>query len=483
MVLNRNIAWCMCGLVLSASAFAEPRSLLILHTNDIHDHVRKDYDDRGGLAYVAGYLARARSERADAILLDAGDVMEKGDLVAFDTKSVILYEAMREMGYDAGTPGNHDDAYGDAHLVDCAKIANLPLLAVNMLKPDGSLLFPASRIIERNGLKIGVIGVFKPREQLSLDFDKTAAALNAEAQRLEPEADLIIAVVHMGSNDCEALASTAPSVDVFVSGHTHEALLRPMIARASKAIIVQAGCYSEYVGRLDLVVDDETEEILSYAGELVEMNHDVIAPDAEMAAWIVEREREASPHAAERVATLDAPLGFKELAYLGAEGIRRATGTDIGFCHMSQIIRDRLPAGPADVNSIFRTGGQRGSRVVKTTLTGAEIAAYVEFQANDNSGDTNWSGFTGSYVSGEGTTVFKSNLKSEREYSVAMPALEWRTRYLRYLEQIKRTQTRNPEVTDVSYTDAVVALIRAESDTPLPELAAGIERESVKTGR
>ena len=66
----------------AATAAAEPRTLLILHTNDLHDHVRQDYDDAGGLAYVAGYVDSVRAERGDVLLLDAGDVMEKGDLVA-----------------------------------------------------------------------------------------------------------------------------------------------------------------------------------------------------------------------------------------------------------------------------------------------------------------------------------------------------------------------------------------------------------------
>jgi len=467
-------------LMLAVSAFSEPRSLLILHTNDLHDHVRKDYDDAGGLAYVAGYVASVRKERDDVLLVDAGDVMEKGDLVAFDLQSAIMYEAMGRIGYDAAAPGNHDDAYGDVHLEECSKLApKMALLAINMLRTDKALRFPASAVFERNGLKLGVIGVFKPRDDHSLNLDETAAAVAKEALRLEPEVHLVVVVAHLGPNDCEVIARAAPNVDVFVSGHTHQALFRPVESRESDALIVQAGHYAEYVGRLELSIDDQTEEILSYRGELVEMKHDSVAPDAEMQAWFMQREDEISPHAADVVATIDGPLGFNEMAYLGAEGIRRGAGVDIGFCHMSQIIRDGLPVGPVDVNAIFRTGGQRGHKVVKSTLTGAEVAAYIEHQANDSSAATHWSGFTGRYVRDEGKTTFESDLDPVRTYSIAMPLLEWTTRYARYRRAIGAPPPANPASTEVSFTSAVVDLIRAESGRTLTDLAQSIERKSL----
>src|SRR4030095_1362900 len=94
---------------------AETARLLILHTNDLHDHVRAGSNGVGGLPYISGYVKQVRAERADVLLLDAGDVTEKGDLVAFKTHSVMTYEAMRRMGYDGAAIGNHEyDAFGHA---------------------------------------------------------------------------------------------------------------------------------------------------------------------------------------------------------------------------------------------------------------------------------------------------------------------------------------------------------------------------------
>ncbi len=96
------------SLVASVACFAETGTVLILHTNDMHDHVRPGYDGVGGVPYVAGYIESVKAERKDAIVLDAGDVMEKGDMLSFETESGVMYEAMGKIGYTAATVGNHD---------------------------------------------------------------------------------------------------------------------------------------------------------------------------------------------------------------------------------------------------------------------------------------------------------------------------------------------------------------------------------------
>jgi 5'-nucleotidase len=60
------------------------------------------------LPYVAGYVRQVRAEEAAVLLVDAGDVTEKGDLVASRTEGVMTYEAMRRIGYDGVAVGNHD---------------------------------------------------------------------------------------------------------------------------------------------------------------------------------------------------------------------------------------------------------------------------------------------------------------------------------------------------------------------------------------
>lgn len=459
--------------IFCASVWAEPRSLLILHTNDLHDHVRADYDGAGGMAYVAGYIQGVKASRDDVLVFDAGDVMEKGDLVTFRSKSTIMYEAIAQAGYDAIAPGNHDDAYGDEHLVDCAALATgVKVLAINLTDDDGKLVFAPSAIFQRNGLEIGVIGVFKPRDENALSLDETIKAVVIEANRLEYETDLIIVVAHLGVQDCRSIATSATNVDVFVTGHTHQAIKKPIVQASTGALFVQAGSNAEYVGRLELSVDDESGEIFSAIGELIPMQHATVSHDAALQRYFTDQEALLASEANDFVVNVDRTVGFMDLAYLGAEGIRRHAGADLAFCHGSQIIRDSLHPGPADVNAIFRTGGQRGHDIVQLELTGAEIDAYVEGLLNSDWGKTHWSGFSGSTKRVNGRRVFLSNLNPNHRYTVAMPLKEWDTRFRRFFERESNspytTRILGLEPTPImtNFTDGVVTILRLYDGSP-----------------
>jgi 2',3'-cyclic-nucleotide 2'-phosphodiesterase (5'-nucleotidase family) len=480
-----SVFWILPILFAAATAWPEPRSLLILHTNDLHDHVRADYDGSGGLAYVSGYIKSEKASRNDVLVLDAGDVMEKGDLVAYRAKSTILYEAISKIGYDAIAPGNHDDSYGDAHLVHCASLApDTAMLAINLTDADGNLRFAPSKVFERNGLKVGVIGVFKPRDEDSLDLSATIAAISEEARRLEASTHLIVVVAHLGPKVCKAISEAAPEVDIFVSGHTHQALQRPLIAKATGALIVQAGSNAEYVGRLELSVDDVSGEILDVSGSLVPMDHKSTPHDGAMQVWFAERERELSPDADRVIVKLAETLGYMELAYLGAEGIRLTAEADIAFCHVSQIIRATLPPGVVDVNAIFRTGGQRGYDVIGAELTGREIEAYIEGLANSGWGNTQWSGFRGRFVREGRRKKFSSNLDPDQMYRIAMPLREWDTRLMRLFGRdadaviARRILSIQPERMATTFTKGVVALIEGNCRTP-GAIAQSLQQASI----
>ena len=144
-------AWLACS-----AAHAATDTVLVLYTNDIHDHVRPGPNGRGGMPYVSGYAKQVRATRPDVLLLDAGDVVSKGDWVAYATKGEITYEALGRAGYAAVAPGNHDFDYGLPQLLRYASISGLPLLCANAAQSDGSpLSLPKSRIVDVDDVKVG----------------------------------------------------------------------------------------------------------------------------------------------------------------------------------------------------------------------------------------------------------------------------------------------------------------------------------------
>ena len=436
----RAYSWLFLLLIIPAfAAFAETKTVLILHTNDLHDHIRPAYDGAGGLPYVSGYIKSVLKERKDAIALDAGDLTEKGDMVAYKTESKVMYEAMGKIGYAAETLGNHDVGHGSEFLLASSKLTqDMAMLCINYVKPDGTTYFPASKVFDVNRVKVGVIGVTLPKgDAETLDDTATYEAVAKEAQRLRKEADLIVALCHLGSGACKKMAAIAPDVQVFVSGHTHEVIPKPIVADKSGALIVQAGEYAQHVGWLELSVDLDTHKVVASDGHLVKLEHDKVPCDDALLAWARDEEKKICPDAARVIANTDKPVERSAVARLAAEALRRQAQADVGFCHPGQVIRSGLPAGALDVNAFFRTGGQRGDTVVTTTLAGDDIAAYLVDLMTFTKGQTEWAGFkaTLDYDATAKKWNAKTDLDPKRTYKVALPQLEWTTRFEKVVEK------------------------------------------------
>ncbi|TVQ49479.1 MAG: bifunctional metallophosphatase/5'-nucleotidase [Gammaproteobacteria bacterium] len=422
----------------------EPR-VLLLYTNDIHDHVRPGADGVGGLPWVAGYVAGVRAQRDDVLLLDAGDAAEKGDLVAFLTHSELTFEAMGRIGYDAIAVGNHEHNLGLNQLRRLDALTGHRLLALNFIGADGLPMFAPSRVFERGGARIAVIGMALPRTHDTLDFAASAQALGRHAVMLREQAaaDLVVVVAHVGTEDASRWSRAAPEVDVFVTGHTHQTLEAPLRVPETGALLVQAGANARKVGRLELALrHGERPDVLS--AEIVVLDHERSAPDEAMLAWIKQREAELAPGAGEVVVQLEAPLGWFAIARLSAAAIRHHAQADIGLYHPTHVVRNPLVPGAVTVNDLFRAASDRGHPLVEVELSGTEIEAYLLALARRDPrrwGETQWSGFR---VTRSGDGALTTDLETSRRYRVVMPQREWEKRFLRLTEQLQGAERDGP---------------------------------------
>ena len=444
------------------AAFSDTAKITLLHTNDLHDHVRPGYTGIGGMAYVAGYIRSVREERDNVVVIDAGDVMEKGDLVAFRDKSALIYESMAIAGYDAAVPGNHDDAYGFEQLRFCASLMPATkFVAINLRDESGADIFPAYTILDIDNVRIGVIGIARPDEDRGETDESLGHDLAKVAGEIESQVDITIVTTHNGSHASSIFSEAAPEVDIFISGHTHEILREPKVVEKTGAIILQAGDYAEYVGRVELEIDKDTKSLASWSGALIEMDHDTIGEHEEVTRLVQAHEAELSPEAATIITTCNQKIRGKSIAQMAAVGMQQLTGADFTFCHTGQIIRDTFPMGDVDINAIFRTGGQRGYTNVRTTVSGHELKYYVRGLK-----DTDW-----------GQTLFHSerfesvdDVDDDAQYTIVMPLKEWDTRFMRLLERTgySRAGSTGPlsqqfpyTVVEFTFTDAVVALLQS----------------------
>jgi 5'-nucleotidase / UDP-sugar diphosphatase len=419
---KRTLATCLLVAVAASCAHRNTDTVTILHTNDIHGHIRKGAEGVGGMAYVGAYIREVEARRSDTLVLDGGDINNKGDMLPGVTKGRALYEIMGMIGYDAAVPGNHDFVYGVEHLQNLVRWGEFPSLCLNAVDETENPVLPGSQIFDVDGVKVGVIGLTVQRSEGTLSLEDSCPLLAREAARLEPEAHLLVALCHLSSEDCAAVSQAVPAIDVFIGGHSHEALERPIVVEETGAIIIEAGDFARYVGRLKVKIDLDTEEVIRHKGKLVAMKHRSVPRDPELAAWIARQEREYCPRVMETVGTCQQEVTRRGMAKLLAAALLERADADLALTHKGTHCRG-LPVGAITYNTLYGTIRLGEQPIVLMALTGQEILGFLE-DAQGVEDVPQWAGFTADMAfpnpeeSGKVTTT---DLDPRRSYRVVLP--------------------------------------------------------------
>lgn len=194
--------------------------LRIIETSDVHgsffpyDYVSRK-PQRGTLARVSSYVNRLRRQYGEAlVLLDNGDILQGQPVSYFSnyvdtTEMNIAAQVMNYLSYDAATVGNHDIETGHKVYDQWINDVNCPMLGANIIntQTDNPYLKPYT-IIERQGVKIAVLGMITPAipnwlpEKLwnGLRFEEMVETARhwVEAIRQQEKPDVIIGLFHSG---------------------------------------------------------------------------------------------------------------------------------------------------------------------------------------------------------------------------------------------------------------------------------------------
>jgi 5'-nucleotidase/UDP-sugar diphosphatase len=269
-------------------------------------------------------------------------------------------------------------------------------------------------------LKVAIFGltteetpiVVVPDYVQDLEFKNAIETAQGLVPKLREEADIVIALSHLGyweesSRKYHApgdlkLAKEVSGIDVIVGGHSHDAITEPDIVGGT--MIVQAGEYSEYAGRLDLTIDSETDRITDYAYKLIPVNMkkqvkyndkqyvmyadkgyiedgeilDAIKPYLEQA------DKALSESIGEALVALvgDKPVVRSQetnLANVVTDAMRAKTGAEIAFQNAGGI-RATIDPGPITYREILAVQPY-GNTLVEADITGAQIMEILTYAA------------------------------------------------------------------------------------------------------
>jgi 2',3'-cyclic-nucleotide 2'-phosphodiesterase (5'-nucleotidase family) len=311
----------------------------LLHTNDIPGRV-------DALARIGTVVERVRAETPHRVIyVDAGDVEETTARISNLTRGVAMHRMLSAAGCEVAAVGNAVWLrYGPQVVAEQARAAAYPLLLANLTPVEG-----AQETVIVDG--VGLLGVTDPfRDFLDGDIDFGVRALDeVEVVRCcarelrERGAELIVCLSHLGLERAPSRRDSVTTdrllaelvqgeVDVIIGAHSHDLL--PDGDRIGSVLVAQAGCFGEYVGRIDIDGDEITASVISVT--------DDVALHPRVVAAMHDAERELDESLDELIAELDEPLDGQWVA----EMLRQRMDADVGLATSAVVLDRALPAGP-----------------------------------------------------------------------------------------------------------------------------------------
>ncbi len=447
------------SLIFNSVLSAEEKEITILYTNDFHsafDPIPAYWIEGsprlGGAAYLLTLINQIRAQEETVFLFDSGD-MFTGTLATL-TKGEAILEMMMTMEYDAFGIGNHEFDYGvEAFKRGISKVP-FPVLGANIFYKDTGEIFSRSyTILERNGIRLGVIGVIGldaksvilPSYVENLDFRDPITYVNKAVKELKPLVDVIVVLTHQGKTgpmqtDAEArpevqrdfsedikLAGSVQGIDVIVSGHAHRGIESPFVHPETGTLVVQTYGYGTRLGFLKLFYDGK--KITSHSGELLKVWSDKLEPDLNMQDKINFYKNKVDPFIGEIIGSSSVRLvrdylAESSLGNFSTDVMRAITGSEIAF-HNAGGLRADLPEGPITKGNVLDAFPFHNT-LVSGYMSGKQIKTIMEQGLSLERGMIQVSGITAVYnlknPIGKRLISAKVNgepLKENKEYMVA----------------------------------------------------------------
>jgi len=383
-------------------------------TNDIHgryfDSLYVGNNTKESLLAVSSYMNYQREKLGEdrIVFIDAGDCLQ-GDNASYyynyvDTKTKHIYARMAEyMKYDAIVVGNHDIETGHPVYDRIDKTMGIPFLAANAIKQsNGKPYFQEYTIVERQGLKIAILGFTNPgikgwlAEEIwkGMNFESLIPAVQDEVDKVIAKENpaVVIAAVHSGTgkgdgNSLESqgldLLNSLSNVDFVICSHDHKAC----IEHSGNTTLINAGSHCRNVGHGTVNIKVEGGRIVekTTTGELVNINKNKV--DEKMREMFRADYETVKAFTTRKVGELEMPLITRE-SFIGMCDYMNLIHTVCLSCEPAQLsmaapltYNGFVKAGDVLFNDLFTIYPYENQLYV-VEMTGKEIRDYLEYSYN-----------------------------------------------------------------------------------------------------
>ena len=229
---KKNVATC-----------TEVMDLQVLATSDLHgkfypwDYGTNESSTSGSMTQLATAIKALRTE--NTLLVDAGDSTQGNsaeESFFLDEPVHPIMVGLNALDYDICVSGNHEYNHGMDFLKKYIASCEGKFLTGNVYDEDGKPIADGYTIIEKNGLKIGVVGMvtqnitrWDAANLANCTVTDPVVETRKIVDEIKDKVDVLIAVMHMGvENEYEVansgttdLAKACPEFDLIVASHEH----------------------------------------------------------------------------------------------------------------------------------------------------------------------------------------------------------------------------------------------------------------------
>ena len=406
-----------------STAMAQEVNIKILGTSDIHGRVvpwsyGADVEDKSGsYAQIATYVKDVRKNNKNVVLVDVGDAIQDNqvDVFAKDKKYYKdhpIPKVLNEMKYDVFVLGNHEFNFGMEALDEILKDIKAKKLTANFYyKKNDKRYIDATTIIEKDGVKLGIIGLSTPMSAKfeedtgnlkDMKFTSPTEEARTQVEKLKAKGvDAIIVIAHMGIENENKIPDTGmrdvinavDGIDVVIAGHMHKDVPSETI---KNTLITEPHRYGTVVSEVDLTfdinnkkevklvkkesktvpvkaleADKKIEEIYKpYHEKLRELNNVVIGQTANE--MVPQETKHGVSAAFSKDTGLSSFINDVEQYYSGADVVT------FSFDHQ----KARMDKGDIKKKDIIFNYRYAGGDVTVYELTGKQLKEYMEWSAN-----------------------------------------------------------------------------------------------------
>ncbi|MEE1297896.1 MAG: 5'-nucleotidase C-terminal domain-containing protein [Muribaculaceae bacterium] len=391
--------------------------LKIVQTSDIHGNFFPyDFINRkawgGSLARVHALAEEQRKTFGEnLILLDNGDILQGQPSVYYynfiDTvSSHLCADMLNFMRYDAANMGNHDIETGHAVYDRWVKECNFPVLGANIIDTKtGAPYLPPYKIIERDGIKIAVLGLITPAipawlaenlwEGLQFEDMETSARKWVKIIQEKEKPDILIGLFHSGrdaskntgkwnENASLTVAQNVPGFHIVLMGHDHRQFCQNVPnCEGNYVMAVNPGSNGNAVSDIDITITKNGNETsMNIDARLTDMNK--YEPSKEFMAHFKKQYDDVDNFVKQKIGTITASLDTRP-AYFGSSAF-------IDFIHTLQLAisgADISFAAPLSFDATIDKGDiymsdmfnlyKYENMLYVMELTGKEIKDYLEY--------------------------------------------------------------------------------------------------------